>query len=109
MLSWNFEKMFEGLGLNINLCKLPVPMAISELSIFGNSSQSASSGMKSSTSGNCLINFNQLIVKNYYNKLQFQFFFSDEKVVQSCTYASVEEPALIVGTNYGRIFIVPMF
>jgi len=25
------------------------------------------------------------------------------------TYATTDHPSLIIGTNYGRIFIVPMF
>lgn len=57
----------------------------------------------------CPINFFSLVIKNIYNKHQFQFFFSDESVTDSVVYASIDNPALIIGTNYGRIFMVPMF
>ena len=41
--------------------------------------------------------------------MQFQFFFSDEIVTESVIYTSSDHPSLIIGTNYGRIFMISMF
>lgn len=48
-------------------------------------------------------------MQSYFNKLQFEFFFTDEKVTKQVTFFDKDLPSLIVGTNYGRICIVPMF
>jgi len=74
-----------------------VPVIISSIQLFPK------------TLPNCLINFNPIILRNYYNQHQFQFFFSDEKIMDHVVYTSIDHPSLIIGTNYGRIFIISMF
>lgn len=56
-----------------------------------------------------LLNFQPLLIKSFYNKHQFEFFYSDEKVTDSVIYASSNHPSYLLGTSYGRIFMVSMF
>jgi len=58
---------------------------------------------------NCPISFNDLIIQSYFNRLQFDFFFTDEKITKQVTFFDKDLPSLIIGTNYGRICLVPMF
>jgi len=44
----------------------------------------------------------------------FRFFYKDEKVTFNLSYFShknhaILSPSQVIGTNYGRIFVVPMF
>ena len=78
-----------------------VPLVcITNLKLFGSTSESNS---------NCLLSFNDLVMHSYFNKSQFEFFYSDEKITQQVTFFDKDLPSLIIGTNYGRICIVPMF
>ena len=81
---------------------LPIPLNISNLQLFGQSPGEP-------VSSNCLINFNPLVLKSYYNVKQFQFFYSDEKITSSALFADRESPSQLIGTNYGRVFVVPLF
>ena len=65
---------------------LKIPLNISNLQLFG------SSGAEPVTS-NCLINFNPLVLKSYYNVKQFQFFYSDEKITSNALFTDKESPA----------------
>jgi hypothetical protein len=58
---------------------------------------------------NCPLSFNDLILQSYFNKQQFDFFFTDERVIKQVTFFDKDLPALIVGTNYGRVCVIPMF
>ncbi|CDW82512.1 wd g-beta repeat-containing protein [Stylonychia lemnae] len=98
MVSWSFQTIFENLNYQEELgSDTKLPLFVNNIQLFPQAIE------------NCPINFYSLVIKNIYNKHQFQFFFSDEKVTDSVTYGSSDNPALIIGTNYGRIFIVPMF
>ena len=79
-----------------------IPLNISNLQVFGSQGSELQSA-------NTLINFNPLVMKSYYNVRHFQFFYSDEKITQSATFIDKECPSQIIGTNYGRIFLVPLF
>ena len=56
-----------------------------------------------------LINFQPILIKSFYDRNQFAFFFPDERVTDSCVYTSANHPSYIFGTSYGRIFIISMF
>ena len=56
-----------------------------------------------------LINFQPILIKSFYNRNQYAFFFPDEEVTDSAIYTSSNHPSYIIGTNYGRIFIISMF
>ena len=98
MVTWSFETAIENLDYAAELTKdFKIPFFVNNITLFPQSVQ------------NCPINFYSLVIKNIYNKHQFQFFFSDEHVTDSVVYTSIDNPSLIIGTNYGRIFMVPMF
>ena len=65
---------------------LKTPLNISNLQLFG------SPGADPVTS-NCLINFNPLVLKSYYNVKQFQFFYSDEKITSNALLTDKDSPA----------------
>lgn len=120
LLSWNFNPVLQELLVSdqpepvadpLSPRQEPSPRSqsgsaialnISNLQIFGSQSNE-------SQSANSLINFNPLVMKSYYNLRHFQFFYSDEKITQSATFIDKECPSQIIGTNYGRIFMVPLF
>lgn len=97
MLSLDFESLFNNDQVNLNYVPL---VCITNLKLFGSTSESNS---------NCLLSFNDLVMHSYFNKSQFDFFYSDEKITQQVTFFDKDLPSLIIGTNYGRICIVPMF
>ena len=49
------------------------------------------------------------MLKSFYNSCQFRFFFTDEKVTATVIFQDKDSPSSIIGTNYGRIFMIPMF
>lgn len=98
LLSWSFDTVFDNLNYIQELAKdFKLPLFANGIQLFSQYVQA------------CPINFYSLVIKNIYNKHQFQFFFPDEQVTDSVVYASIDNPSLIIGTNYGRIFMVPMF
>lgn len=97
MVTWYFTSIIENLNHSLDYKGTQIPMFLNSITLFPNQIR------------NCLININPLLVRNYYNKHQFQFFFTDEVIADSVIYTSVDHPCLIIGTNYGRIFLVPMF
>ena len=97
MITWTLETIIENLDSIRNNSKTHIPMFVNSIALF------------QKLPNNSLINFNPLIIRNYYNRNQFQFFFSDEVVTESVSYTSFDHPCLIIGTNYGRIFLIPMF
>jgi hypothetical protein len=58
---------------------------------------------------NNILNFQPILIKSFYNKNQFSFFFPDESVTDSAIYTSSNHPSYLLGTNYGRIFMISMF
>lgn len=61
-----------------------------------------------------LISFNDIIIEEFKNINYYQFFYKDERVTCTLIITAIEEfkvftPALVIGTNYGRIFIVSLF
>lgn len=56
-----------------------------------------------------MLNISPYIVKNYFSRWQHSFFYSDEKITDQAFYVSTDFPSIVVGTNYGRIFIVQLF
>lgn len=64
--------------------------------------------------GHALISFNDIIIEEFKNVNYYQFFYKDEKVTCTLIITAIERikkitPALVIGTNYGRIFIVSLF
>ena len=100
MLSWDLEGLLKDGDINTDYTPL---LCISNLQLF------YSQVAPENESINCPLSFNDLIIQTYFNKLQFDFFFTDEKVIHQTTFFDKDLPSLIVGTNYGRICIVPMF
>ena len=58
---------------------------------------------------NCILNLNQFVTRNYFTRHQHSFFYSDEKITDQTFYVSSDFPSMVVGTNYGRIFVVQLF
>ena len=81
-------------------------MNISSLELFENQNASRS---VTQASPNCLINFNSQVLKSFYNVRSYQFFYSDEKVTAKTVFMDKSQPSQIIGTNYGRIFLAPLF
>lgn len=64
--------------------------------------------------GHNLISFNDIIIEEFKNVNYYQFFYKDERVTCTLIISAIEDikvitPALVIGTNYGRIFIVSLF
>jgi len=64
--------------------------------------------------GHNLISFNDIITEEFKNINYYQFFYNDETVTCTMIINAIEHiksitPALVIGTNYGRIFIVSLF
>lgn len=100
MLQWDLSSLIHNLNYKSEIRSSPdfkLPVFVSAINVFPHQIN------------NCPINFYPLVIKNFYNKHQFQFFFSDEAITDSVIYTSNEHPSLIIGTNYGRIFMIPMF
>ena len=100
MVSWDLSTLIDNLIYKTEIrggTDFRMPVFVNQISVFP------------SQINNCPINFYPLVIKNFYNKHQFQFFFSDETITESVIYTSIDHPCLIIGTNYGRIFMVPMF
>lgn len=61
-----------------------------------------------------LISFNDIITEEFKNINYYQFFYGDEKVTCTLVISAIEHirsitPALVIGTNYGRVFIISLF
>ena len=100
MVSWDLSPLIDNLIYKTEIktgTDFKLPVFVNQISVFPHQIN------------NCPINFYPLVIKNFYNKHQFQFFFSDESITDSVIYTSIDHPCLIIGTNYGRIFMVPMF
>lgn len=97
MVAWHLEDAFR--KQDPQHCVLP--FCTSPVDIFG---------IKSSYHDpNCIININQFLAKNQFRKFQHSFFYSDEKITEQTFYASQDFPSMIIGTNYGRVFIIQLF
>jgi hypothetical protein len=97
MVSWTLSTLISNLDYTPTIKDYKIPLFVNKLGLFD------------AAVPYCPLNFYTLVIKSIYNKHQFQFFFADERIETSVVYTSVEAPSLVVGTNYGRIFIVPMF
>lgn len=100
MVTWSLDSLFLNLAAG-STKELRLPIHTNELDIFGSST--ASNQAKDS---NCILNINQFVAKNYFSRHQHSFFYCDEKVTDQAFYASSDFPSMVLGTNYGRIFIV---
>ena len=95
-----------------------IPMQCWSIDIFSDQESSESEiflheGNKSEL-GHNLISFNDIITEEFKNINYYQFFYKDERVTCTLIITAIEEfkaftPALVIGTNYGRIFIVSLF
>ena len=56
-----------------------------------------------------MLNINPFIAKHYFTRYQHSFFYTDEKITDQTFYVASDFPSMIIGTNYGRVFIVQMF
>jgi hypothetical protein len=84
--------------------ELQIPVHANDLDFFG-----SSSGHNQAKDPNCILNINQFVAKNYFSRHQHSFFYCDEKVTDQAFYTSSDFPSMVLGTNYGRIFIVQLF
>lgn len=97
MFTWSLKTLLTNLDFLPENSHVTIPLYINQVSVLPPKIE------------NCLINFNPIIIKSYFNKHQFQFFFSDETITESVIYTSVNHPCLLIGTSMGRIFMIPMF
>jgi hypothetical protein len=98
-LAWSLEHVLEEQEGQIR-----IPLSVNQIEVFGNS--------KTPNTGkdpNCILNLNQFVTKNYFTRHQHSFFYSDEEITDQTFYVSSDFPSMVVGTNYGRIFIVQLF
>lgn len=101
LVSWSFETLLENVKNNFPSFDEKIPLTMVPMRLFNSSHPDGSH--------QSLLNFQPLLIKSFYNRHQFDFFFSDEQVTDSLIYTSTNNPCYIFGTNYGRIFIVPLF
>ena len=106
-LTWNFTELLESIveqnELNLEQC---LPLCVTPM----NHLLGGTCDTKEVTTGmNCPLNLNKLLLTNCYNKLNFQFFYTDEHVTESTCTVDNQMPVYVVGTNYGRVFILQMF
>ena len=97
LLSWDLRLL---LGGDSDI----LPLNISNLTLFGSQSKQSEPHIP-----NSLIPFNSQVLKSFYNSCQFRFFFTDERVTAQVVFQDRDSPSSIIGTNYGRIFMMPMF
>jgi len=124
MISWFINDMlrnsrFYTYGNNQDIYKPEsIPLQCSSIDIFSDQEASESEVFlhegNSSLIGHNLISFNDIITEEFQNVNYYQFFYSDEKVTCTLIISAIEHikkitPALVIGTNYGRIFIVSLF
>ena len=73
MLSWDLEDLFQ--AGEINRAYKPL-VCINNMQLFYSQADTDHESM------NCPLSFNDLILQSYFNKQQFDFFFTDEKVTK---------------------------
>jgi hypothetical protein len=76
------------------------------MTIFSSSPEGSNSSESPSQN---LLNLQPILIRYIYNRHQFSFLFSDEQVTSSAIYLSAANPCYLVGTSYGRIFMLTMF
>jgi len=103
MLAWDMGRLLQTLGDPL-LSKPRLSLSISSLALFSSQSTQSEPAIP-----NCLINFNSQVLKSFYNSCHFRFFFTDEKVTARVLYQDSDSPSVVIGTNYGRIFLIPLF
>lgn len=97
MVTWCLEAIIENLQFSLDYSNAKIPLFLNKIKLFPTLKR------------NCLMHFQPILSKNYYNKHQFQFFFASEIITESVIYTSIDHPSLIFGTNFGRIFLAPLF
>jgi hypothetical protein len=98
-LCWNLKCLFNNLNAGLRNGHPCLPFSLTPLSVFPSLTDDPSN----------LINFQPILIKSFYNQNHYAFFFPDETVTDSAVYTSANHPSYIIGTNYGRIFIISMF
>jgi len=105
MITWSLEVLLRNAlapdTMSTRKRALKIPVHFNQIDIFGTSKVSGPS-----TDSYCMLNINQFITKNYFSRYQHSFFYSDEKITDQTLYIASNFPSMILGTNYGRIFLV---
>ena len=105
MITWSLEALLRNVFapgmLDTSKSKLKIPAHVNQIDIFGASKVSGPS-----TDSYSMLNINHFITKNYFGPYQHSFFYSDEKITDQTLYIASDFPSMILGTNYGRIFLV---
>lgn len=104
MLTWSLQSLLANLKVN-NLDKdQKLALCINQLNVLDKAERH-----RPHKSPYQLLNINNFVAQNYFSKHQHSFFYRDERVTAQTFFVSAEYPSVILGTNFGRIFIVQLF
>lgn len=104
MLTWSLQSLLANLKVNNLSPDQKIAMCVSPLDIFEKADRQG--GYKSPFQ---LLNLNSFVANTYFSKHQHSFFKRGEEVTAQTFFVSAEYPSVILGTNFGRIFIVQLF
>lgn len=104
MLTWSLQSILANLKVNNLSLDQKIALCVSPLDVFDKADRLA--GQKSPFQ---LLNINSFVAQNYFSRHQHSFFYSGEEVTAQTFFVSAEYPSVILGTNFGRIFIVQLF
>lgn len=102
MVSWSLQGVLAKLfGQKSEMRMVRVPTCVSPISFMSSDDIQPPK--------NTLINLHPFIQKHYFSRYQHSFFYVDEVITDQTFYVASDFPAIVLGTNYGRIFIVQLF
>lgn len=101
MITWSLQGILNKLFNAKDLLNFRIPTCVSNLSF------TAPSDVQPPR--NTLINLHQYIQKNYFSRFQHSFFYENEYITDQTFYSASDFPSIILGSNYGRVFIVQLF
>ena len=111
MMTWSLDSLFSQVFQKNKVKDAKVPLYVTSLRLTGSEEPcSVDSGAnKSQSPKGTLISIHPFIQKHYFSRHQHNFFYSDERITDQTFYIASDFPALVMGTNYGRVFVVQLF
>jgi hypothetical protein len=111
MITWSLQSLFNQVFQKNKVKEAKLPVYITSLKLSGadDSSNLSDSSSRLQTPKNSLIGLHPFIQKHYFSRHQHSFFYTDECITDQTFYVASDFPALVMGTNYGRVFIIQLF
>jgi hypothetical protein len=106
LITWSLTSLISNLYGGLTSNHPSIPLSLQPMTIFSSSPEGSNSSESPSQN---LLNLQPILIRYIYNRHQFSFLFSDEQVTSSAIYLSAANPCYLVGTSYGRIFMLTMF